>query len=228
MAENESDIILNDSVDKNIAFLVVGDVFCATTHSDLYLRAIKKNIKVKVYHNASIMNACSCTGLQLYNFGQTITIPLFTESWRPDSFYKKIGENIKLKLHTLVLLDIKVKEPNIELLSTKGKIKYDPPRYMTCSEGIQQLLEVENNLQQGYCSKNKEIVCLARVGQNDQKIVFSTFDKLKNFNMGKPLHCLIIPGEIHPLEREMLELFSLQNDDQPAEKKEIRNSFTDN
>lgn len=34
-------------------------------------------------------------------------------------------------LHTLCLLDIKVKEPNLEVLAKTGKTKYDPPRYMT-------------------------------------------------------------------------------------------------
>jgi len=41
----------------NYAFLVVGDPFCATTHTDLFLRAVKLKIKVEVIHNASIINA---------------------------------------------------------------------------------------------------------------------------------------------------------------------------
>ena len=35
--------IENDS-NKNVALLIVGDPFCATTHSDIYLRCIEKNI----------------------------------------------------------------------------------------------------------------------------------------------------------------------------------------
>jgi diphthine methyl ester synthase len=56
--------------------LVVGDAFCATTHSDLFLRAINLGIlfsyigiEVKVIHNASIVSAVGCTGLQVYRFG---------------------------------------------------------------------------------------------------------------------------------------------------------------
>ena len=71
-----------------MAFLVVGDPFGATTHSDLVLRAKELGIPhqvcemffmrvssktiVKVVHNASIMNAVGCCGLQLYNFGETV------------------------------------------------------------------------------------------------------------------------------------------------------------
>ena len=61
----------------------------ATTHSDLWIRARERNIDVKVIHNASIMNACGCCGLQLYRFGQTVSLCFFTETWRPDSFYEK-------------------------------------------------------------------------------------------------------------------------------------------
>ena len=93
-----------------VSFLVVGDPFCATTHSDLYLRAIKLNIPVEVIHNASIVSAVGCTGLQVYRFGEIVSVPFFPEKWRADSFYDKMLANKKSGLHTLVLVDIKVKE----------------------------------------------------------------------------------------------------------------------
>ena len=71
---------------------------------DLALRARERGIEVKVIHNASIMNAMGASGLQLYNFGRTVTVPFFTDSWRPDSFYDKIAYNLKGGMHTLVLL----------------------------------------------------------------------------------------------------------------------------
>lgn len=55
-------------------------------------------------HNASVMNAIGICGLQLYRYGETISIPFFTETWRPDSFYEKIKRNRSLGLHTLCLL----------------------------------------------------------------------------------------------------------------------------
>jgi diphthine synthase len=91
--------------------------FCrATTHTDLVLRAWKRKIPTEVIHNASIMNAIGCTGLQLYSFGHTVSIPFWTESWKPDSFYDRIKANKQLGLHTLCLLDIKVKEQSVENL----------------------------------------------------------------------------------------------------------------
>jgi len=46
LVENEAEkTILKDAKAKEVAFLVVGDVFSATTHMDLYLRAKKMGIK---------------------------------------------------------------------------------------------------------------------------------------------------------------------------------------
>ena len=41
---------------------------------------------------------------QLYNFGETVSIVLWTDNWKPDSFYDKIASNRKQGLHTLCLL----------------------------------------------------------------------------------------------------------------------------
>ena len=77
MVESGSDIILKDADKENVAFLVVGDPFGATTHTDLYLRAKELKIPVMPIHNASIMNAIGCCGLQLYNYGQAVSIVFF-------------------------------------------------------------------------------------------------------------------------------------------------------
>jgi len=50
------------------------------------------------------MNAAACCGLQLYNFGRTVSICFFTDTWRPDSFYDKIAVNSREGMHTLCLL----------------------------------------------------------------------------------------------------------------------------
>ena len=96
-----------------MALLVVGDPFGATTHCDLLARAKELGVTTNVVHNASIMNAVGCCGLQLYRFGETVSIPFFSSTWRPDSFYDKLAANRRAGLHTLALLDIKVREPTM-------------------------------------------------------------------------------------------------------------------
>lgn len=144
LVEQGTDEILADADTKNIAFLVVGDPFGATTHTDLILRAQEKKIKYQVVHNASILNAVGCCGLQLYSFGEIISIPYWSDSWKPDSFYDKIKINRANDLHTLCLLDIRVKEPTMESIMKK-KREYQPPRFMSCSEAVDQLLQILAN-----------------------------------------------------------------------------------
>ena len=124
-----------------MAFLVVGDPFGATTHSDLMIRAREKGIQTKTIHNASIMNAIGCCGLQLYSYGETVSIPFWTEDWQPDSFYDKIQTNFESGFHTLCLLDIKVAERSIENMMKNRKI-FEPPRFMTVSQAVDQLLKI--------------------------------------------------------------------------------------
>lgn len=102
--EQGADEILAGSDETDVALLVVGDPFGATTHTDFIIRAKEKNIKFQVVHNASIMNAIGCCGLQLYRFGETVSIPYWTETWQPNSFYDKIKINIDCGFHTLCLL----------------------------------------------------------------------------------------------------------------------------
>ncbi|XP_046501714.1 diphthine methyl ester synthase isoform X2 [Equus quagga] len=142
--EQEADAILKDADISDVAFLVVGDPFGATTHSDLILRATKLGIPYRVIHNASIMNAVGCCGLQLYKFGETVSIVFWTDTWRPESFFDKVKKNRQNGMHTLCLLDIKVKEQSLENL-IKGRKIYEPPRYMSVNQAAQQLLEIVQN-----------------------------------------------------------------------------------
>ncbi|KAJ2632142.1 diphthine synthase [Coemansia sp. RSA 1290] len=202
--ESDSDEILRDADRVDVAFLVVGDPYGATTHTDLVLRARQRKIAVKTIHNASIMNAVGATGLQLYNFGQTVSIVFFTDSWRPDSFYDRVAENARLGLHTLCLLDIKVREQSIENLM-RGRQIFEPPRYMSASLAARQLLEVEDARKAGVCSPDALAVAVARVGSDDQLIRVGSLRQLAESDFGGPLHSLVLVGSrLHLLEADIL------------------------
>ncbi|CAG8488958.1 diphthine synthase [Gigaspora rosea] len=210
MVESQSDEILLNANSLNIAFLVVGDPFGATTHTDLMIRARELNIPVTVIHNASIMNAIGACGLQLYNFGQTISIPFFTDTWKPDSFYDRIKENRDLGLHTLCLLDIKVKEQSIENLA-RGKKIYEPPRYMTINKAIEQLFEIEETRNQKVYTAESLAIGIARLGSStDQQIKVGTLNQLLSQDFGSPLHSLVIVGSrVHILEIDFMRFFAI-------------------
>lgn len=159
------------------------------------------------------MNAAACCGLQLYSFGETISIPYWTETWKPDSFYDKISYNRKRGLHTLCLLDIKVKEPTLESITKKTRV-YMPPKFMSVSEAADQLLQILHTKREGgetelAYSEDSLFVGLARVGHDSQKIVTCSLKEMKDYDLGAPLHSLILPAaELHPIEQEYIEQFS--------------------
>lgn len=204
LVEGGSDIILEGGDHDDIAFLVVGDPFGATTHTDLVIRARELGIKVETVHNASVMNAVGACGLQLYQFGQTISMVFFTDNWKPDSFYDKIMENRKIGLHTLVLLDIKVKEQSIENMA-RGKLIYEPPRYMNIETAASQLIEIEQLRQQQAYTENTPCVAISRLGSPTQSFKAGSLKQMTQYNSGEPLHSLIILGrQVHDLELEFL------------------------
>lgn len=212
MVESSSDDILAGADKTDVAFLVVGDPFGATTHTDLVLRARELSIPTRSIPNASILTSIGTTGLQLYNFGQTVSMVFFLPSWRPASFYDRIRENVSIGLHTLVLLDIKVKEPSLENLARGRKI-YEPPRFMTSAQCAAQMLEIEEVKKEGVYSRESLAVGVARVGAEDQNIVAGTLEQLCEADLGKPLHSLVLLGKrTHDLEREFLQEFAVDKE----------------
>ncbi|KAI3776490.1 hypothetical protein L1987_46275 [Smallanthus sonchifolius] len=206
MVEEKVDDMLLEARQFDVAFLVVGDPFGATTHSDLVVRAKKLDVEVKVIYNASVMNAVGVCGLQLYRYGETVSLPFFTETWRPDSFYEKIQKNRGLGLHTLCLLDIRVKEPSLESLC-RGKKQYEPPSFMTIGVAIDQLLEVEHLRGESAYGEDTLCVGFARLGSENQMVVAGLMKQLRAVDFGPPLHCLTIVGKTHPVEEEMLDFY---------------------
>lgn len=184
----------------------------ATTHTDLVLRARELGIPVRNIPNASIMSAIGSTGLQLYNFGQTVSMVFFTDSWKPSSFYDRIKENRDIGLHTLVLLDIKVKEQSLENLARGRKI-YEPPRYMTVAQCASQMLEIEDDRAEGVYGQDSLAVGVARIGAENQRMAAGSLQQLATVDLGSPLHSLVLLGRrTHDMERDFIRAFAIDVD----------------
>lgn len=134
-----------------------------------------------------------------------MSIVFFTDTWRPDSFYDRIAANQKLGLHTLCLLDIKVKEPSLEALA-RGRIVFEDPRYMTNNQCIEQLLEIEDKRQEGAYSRETMCVGVSRMGSDSQQIVAGPMASLLDVDFGKPLHSFVICGHLEDFESQILKL----------------------
>nr|CAG4649572.1 EOG090X0AVB [Scapholeberis mucronata] len=205
--EQKAEVFIESARTKDIVFLVVGDPFGATTHTDLVLRAKEVGVPFQVIHNTSILNAIGCCGLQLYSFGETVSIPFWTDTWKPDSFVQKIEGNLERGLHTLCLLDIKVKEQTIENMMKRNQV-FEPPRFMTNQQAAEQLLEAIHERADTKLSEDTLCAGVARVGWPDQTIKVCSLKEMKTCELGQPLHSLVIVGKVHPLEMDFLRMFN--------------------
>ena len=96
--------------DKNIVILVPGDPLIATTHGILLNEARGQGIQARVVHAPSVFSVViGESGLDVYKFGPTATIPFWHDNYRPVSFLDLIGRNLEAGQHTLALLDLEQK-----------------------------------------------------------------------------------------------------------------------
>lgn len=191
--EEESKKILDEAKNYDVAILIPGDVFFATTHISIFIDAKRMNIDTYVINNASVMNAISVTGLSLYKFGRITSLVFPTENEYPSSPYFVLYQNLSLNLHTLFLLDINKKEN----------------KYMSVNEAISILLKLEETHKKNIFTKDTYCVGIARIGCKNQIIKYGPAFKLLKYDFGNPLHSLIVPAKLHFKEEEALKLYEI-------------------
>ncbi len=172
----EDESLVQKSKSKKISLLVYGDALSATTHIQL-IQACKKNkTKYQIFHNSSILTAIGETGLSLYKFGKTTSMPRWTETWQPDSFADYIYQNLTIDAHTLLLVDIglelKKAKQQLEKALTKHKIK------------------------------TSKILLCSGIGTSEQKIICKGLEKLPN-KIEKP-YCFVLPASLSDFEKNVL------------------------
>lgn len=192
--EDDAVKIINESEQKDVAILVQGDPLVATTHSSLILEAKKLKIETRIIHNASIVSAIAETGLHVYKFGQTVTIPFLekTNGALPQSVYETILANKQRGLHTLCLMDV-IAEEN---------------RYMLPQEAVKILLDLENKNKKGIVTEETEILIAGQFGSDKPKIELKEAKNLIPLKFNAYPSILIIPGKLHFTEKEFLKEFA--------------------
>ncbi len=105
--EQHPEEMLDKAEAGNVVFLCAGDPMVSTTHADLRMRAAERGIRTAIIHAASIASAvCGVSGLQNYRFGKSCSVPFPQKNWSPTTPVDVIAQNLSLRLHTLVYLDI--------------------------------------------------------------------------------------------------------------------------
>jgi diphthine synthase len=174
----EGDKLVKEAGKEDICLLVYGSPLFATTHTSLIMDANKAGIETKIIYNVSIFDAVAETGLQLYKFGKITSMPAWKKNFTPDSFLDIVKENQKIKAHSLILTDIG----------------------LNLKDALSQL---EISLKNKKMKIEKIIVC-SQMGTKDKKIFYDTLENLKKKDVKMPF-CLILPSEMHFLEKEALE-----------------------
>jgi diphthine synthase len=183
--EEEASRLLEAAENSDIAILVGGDALAATTHVSLLVDAARRRIPAKVVHGSSVFTAIAETGLSLYRFGWTITVPL-PEKGPVDTVLRALKENAEHGLHTLLLLDLDV----------------PADEYLTVPEAITRLEE------SGRFPMSTLMVAVARLGSDTQIIRADTAMNLRAADYGYPPYALVVPGRLHFLEEEALRVMA--------------------
>lgn len=190
LVESKTDEILVKAKKENVAFLVIGDPFSATTHIDLYLSAKKAGIKTEVINNASVLTAIGITGLQLYKFGKTTSIPFQQDNFMPETPYDVLKENLSINAHTLLLLDLKPSEN----------------KFLSVNEAINYLLKIELLRNEKVFSQNTFCIACSKIGSPEYNIKAGKAKDIAKEKLNPPI-CLVVPSQMHFVEEEAVKRF---------------------
>jgi diphthine synthase len=181
--------VLESAEKGKTVLLVPGDPLIATTHVDLRIRAKRQGINTRIVHGASVISAViGLSGLHNYKFGRSVTVPFTDGDVVADTAYSVIEENKKRGLHTLCFLDLKAEEK----------------RYMNVNEGLQALLNVEQQKHKRVVTSDTIAVGIAQAGSNSPIVKADAVKTLLRFDFGTPPHTLVFPGKLHFMEAEAL------------------------
>jgi diphthine synthase len=177
--------------ESDVAILVPGDPLVATTHHLIINTARKLGIRVEVFHSASAFTAAiGESGLDIYKFGPTVTVPFWSENYRPTSFLDAIGRNLENKEHTLVLLDIDQKAH----------------RPMGLDEAVSIMRAAEKARRGGLVKDDLKVIVVANAGREGQQVRCVALGKageLKGSLSGKAI-ALVMPAQMSFAEEENL------------------------
>lgn len=195
--EDNVAITVEPAKDSNLAILVPGDPLIATTHHIIIEAARKIGAETQTIHSSSIFTAgIGESGLDIYRFGPTTTVPFWSSKYKPVSFIDVIKRNLENNQHTLVLLDV------------------DASAGMTMSYADAILLIKKAEEKRGATViGNRKIIILCEIGTESQNIIYTETENLKLQRLEKRLAskrtALIIPADMNFAEKALVMNFEL-------------------
>lgn len=186
--EQDPSPILDAAETGDTVFLTAGDPTVSTTHTDLRLRAHDRTIETRIIHAPTVQTAASgLTGLQNYRFGKATTIPFpraHGGDGVPDSVIDTIEGNRDRDLHTIAYLDIKAGAGDLMAASDAAAL-------------------LANHWRDDVLA-----VVVGQAGSPNPTVQADPLGELAEQTFGPPPHLLLIPGDLHPIERDALVAFA--------------------
>ena len=167
---------------EEVALLVPGDPFTATTHLALRVAVEAWGHRWAYLPAASVLTAApGWLGLIAYRFGRPVSLPFPDPRFAPRSPIESLRSNRRQGLHTLVLLDLHPEEG----------------RFLTAPEAVRILADREPAPLELF-RPGTEIGAVARVGTTAPAAWFGPWEAIEEAELGPPLHCVIVPApELH-------------------------------
>jgi len=175
---------------KAVTLAVIGDPFIATTHTALRLEALKRGHKVVYVPGINVQSyAISITGLFSYKFGASTTIVYPRWGIVSETPYRVLEANRRIGHHTFFFLDI-----------DEDAGPMDP------GTALKLLLEAQAAVGGSLLSHDTMIVVLQRLGMSGERVCYMSVKDALARSWRDPPYSLIVPGSLHPIERESLEV----------------------
>jgi diphthine synthase len=184
------ELLRHASMGNKVALATVGDPFIATTHLALRLRFERYGCRVRYMPSVNIFSySISKTGLFSYKFGESATVVYPRDGILSTYPYLVLEENLKRGLHTFFFLDIDE--------------KFGP---LNAAEAVKLLLRIESEERRGAFTEGTDVIIVERASWPDERIILTSAGKAKEKRLNPP-HSLIVPGKLHFMEKESIEVF---------------------
>lgn len=195
--EDNVALTIEPAIGSDMAILVPGDPLIATTHHIIAEAARKAGTETHIIHSSSIFTAgIGESGLDIYRFGPTTTVPFWSSKYKPVSFIDVIKKNLENNQHTLVLLDV---DAHAGLT-------------MSYSDAITLIKKAEEK-RGTVVIGNRKIIILCEIGTENQNIIYTETDNTKLQRLEKRLvskrTALIIPSDMNFAEKDLVMKFEL-------------------
>ncbi|MFZ0328328.1 MAG: diphthine synthase [Nitrososphaeraceae archaeon] len=181
-------LILEEAKKKEVALLSYGDPLIATTHLELFIRAKRNSIDVRVIHAASgLTSVIGEIGLHFYKCGRCVT--MMSEPQSGISVYNTIHDNLMAGNHTLILTEYADND--------SGNPSFLEPR-----KALKFLLDIEGDLKYGILNTETFAIIASRIGAEDRRIVSGKIESLIDMDFGLGPHSIVITGKLHFTEED--------------------------